>query len=183
MPTNSLGLAIEGLVAMLLVTTIGYCWVLNSRLTRLRADEKALKATVMELIGATDAAERAIGTLKDMVGECERTLTHRLTAANQASTEIAVQIRAGETVLNRLSLITEAARKQPALSREPPPPPRREAPPPPAHAPVAFAVPEPQPDPYYYPQHETRAATARSAAAVAEALVQRAKLRSRGEAA
>ena len=52
MSTTMIGLAIEALVAVLLITTIGYCWVLNNRLQRLRADEKALKATIFELVGA-----------------------------------------------------------------------------------------------------------------------------------
>ena len=36
---HSLGLMIETLVAVLLVLTIGYCMLLNSRLKRLKADE------------------------------------------------------------------------------------------------------------------------------------------------
>jgi Domain of unknown function (DUF6468) len=179
MSTNMLGMAIEALVAVLLVTTIAYCWLLNSRLTRLRADEKALKTTVMELMGATDAAERAIAGLREMVSECDRTLSHRLVAADQASIDIASQIRAGETILNRIALITEAARRQQALSRDPP---MREPayPPPPAHAPMAFAIGDPRSNAH---AEEPRSTTARSAAAVADALVQRARLRSRGEAA
>jgi hypothetical protein len=39
MIANSYGLIIEGLVAVLLVLTIGYCMLLNRRLTRLRNDE------------------------------------------------------------------------------------------------------------------------------------------------
>jgi hypothetical protein len=180
MSANSLGLAIEGLVAVLLVMTIGYCWVLNSRLTRLRADEKALKTTIVELFHATEVAERAIGGLKDMATECDRTLVQRIAAANQASSEIAAQIRAGEMVLNRIALITEAARRQPALAQDPlPREPVRASP---AHAPVAFAMHDPLEMPPSF-LHDNRASTARSAAAMAEALVQRARLRSRGEAA
>jgi hypothetical protein len=59
--SHSLGLAIESLVAVLLMLTIGYCMLLNSRLKRLKADESSLKATIAELITATEIAERAIG--------------------------------------------------------------------------------------------------------------------------
>ena len=55
------GLVIEGLVAVLLIVTIGYCILLNKRLQRLKADEQSLKATIAELITATEIAERAIG--------------------------------------------------------------------------------------------------------------------------
>jgi hypothetical protein len=180
MSTNVVGLAIEGLVAVLLVMTIGYCWVLNSRLNRLRADEKAFKATIVELIAATETAERVIGGLKDMVSDCDRTLSQRLVAANSASTEIASQIRAGETVLNRIALITEAARKQQALAHDPAP--REPSYSSQAHAPVAFAVHDTN-EAAMHPLYDQRAATARAAAAVADALAQRARSRSRGEAA
>lgn len=175
-----MGMAIEGLVAVLLVLTIAYCWTLNGRLARLQADEKSMRQTIGELIGATDSAERAIGILKDMVGECDRSLGQRLSAANMAATEIAAQIRAGETVLNRIALITEAARRQPALS--PDPAVREPNFSSPAHAPVAFAVNDPNETPMH-PLYGQRGSTARAAAAVAEALAERARLRARGEAA
>ncbi|MGY3650691.1 uncharacterized membrane protein YoaK (UPF0700 family) [Bradyrhizobium sp. LM4.3] len=58
---HSLGMAIETLVAILLMLTIFYCVMLNKRLTRLKADEHSLKAVIGELITATEIAERAIG--------------------------------------------------------------------------------------------------------------------------
>ncbi len=39
----SFGLMIESLVAFLLLLTIGYCVILNSRLKRLKADERRSK--------------------------------------------------------------------------------------------------------------------------------------------
>ena len=57
---SNFGLMIESLVAILLLLTIAYCVTLNKRLKRLRADEMALKATISELITATEIAERAI---------------------------------------------------------------------------------------------------------------------------
>ena len=48
-----MGIMIEGLVAILLMVTVGYCIVLNRRLQRLKADEHSLKATIGELITAT----------------------------------------------------------------------------------------------------------------------------------
>ncbi|MGB3273113.1 MAG: DUF6468 domain-containing protein, partial [Xanthobacteraceae bacterium] len=64
------GLVVEGVVAALLIATIGYCTVLNKRLKRLKADEHSLKATIAELITATEIAERAIGGLKLTVRDC-----------------------------------------------------------------------------------------------------------------
>ena len=58
------GLMIESLVAILLLLTILYCVRLNRQLQRLKADEQSLKATIAELITATEIAERAIAGLK-----------------------------------------------------------------------------------------------------------------------
>ena len=65
MSTLPIGMIIEGLVAVLLLITIGYCWMLNRRLQRLRADEEVLRATISELMTATEIAERAILGLKN----------------------------------------------------------------------------------------------------------------------
>ena len=41
-----LGFMIESLVAVLLLITIGYCFLLNRRLKRFKSDEHSLKATI-----------------------------------------------------------------------------------------------------------------------------------------
>ena len=114
--SNGLGLAIESLVAMLLLLTIGYCILLNSRLKRLKADEQALKATISELITATEIAERAIAGLKLTVRDCDQTLGERLRAAERFSGAITGQLKAGEEILGRLAQIAAAARPQQAGS-------------------------------------------------------------------
>jgi hypothetical protein len=108
--SNGIGLVIEGMVAILLVLTIGYCIVLNSRLKMLKADEQALKATISELITATEIAERAIAGLKLTVRDCDLSLGERLRNAEQLSVEIAGHIDDGRAVLERLSRIAAAAR-------------------------------------------------------------------------
>ena len=108
--THNFGLVIESLVAVLLVVTIGYCVVLNRRLRRLRADEMSLKATISELITATEIAERAVGGLKVVVRECDQDIGERLRAAEKFSADIARQIAAGEEILTRLTRIATATR-------------------------------------------------------------------------
>src|SRR5262249_16862311 len=74
-PVNfTFGLMIESLVAVLLLITIGYCVVLNRRLKRLKGDEQALKATISELITATEIAGRAVAGLKATAQDCDGTL-------------------------------------------------------------------------------------------------------------
>ena len=112
------GVAIESLVAILLMLTIGYCMLLNSRLKRLKADEHSLKATIAELITATEIAERAIGGLKHTVRDVNENLGNQLTSAAQMSQQLKNQLAEGESVFRRLSKIAIAAR--PALQPEAP---------------------------------------------------------------
>jgi hypothetical protein len=115
--SHSFGIAIESLVAILLMLTIGYCMLLNSRLKRLKADEHSLKATIAELITATEIAERAIGGLKLTVRDVNENLGNQLTAAEQMSQQLKKQLVQGDDVLRRLSRIAIAAR--PASAAEP----------------------------------------------------------------
>jgi len=105
------GLIIEGLVAILLLVTIGYCVILNNRLKRLKADERALKATIAELITATEIAERAVAGLKTTARECESTLGERLAAAEHCCAELNRQVKAGDVVIDRLARVVVASRK------------------------------------------------------------------------
>src|SRR5438128_3126733 len=117
------GLIIEGLVAILLLVTIGYCIALNNRLKRLKADERALKATIAELITATEIAERAVAGLRTTAGECESTLGERLAVAESCCAELHRQVKAGDLVIERLARVVVASRKldevQPAAAAAP----------------------------------------------------------------
>jgi len=109
---HSLGLAIESLVAILLLFTIGYCMVLNRRLQRLKADEHSLKAVIAELITATEIAERAIGGLKHTVRDVNENLGSQLEAASQMSEQLKGQLSEADNVVRRLAKIALAARPQ-----------------------------------------------------------------------
>ena len=121
---HSLGVVIETLVAILLVLTIGYCMVLNRRLKRLKADEHSLKATIGELITATEIAERAIGGLKHTVRDVNENLGGQLAAATQLSENLKRQLAEGDHVVRRLTKIAIAARPQQADAEVKEPAPR-----------------------------------------------------------
>src|SRR4030081_1371160 len=104
------GIVIESLVAVLLIVTIGYCMLLNKRLKRLKADEHSLKATIGELITATEIAERAIGGLKHTVRDVNENLGNQLTSAAQMSLQLKKQLAEGDNIIRRLSRIAIAAR-------------------------------------------------------------------------
>jgi hypothetical protein len=114
--SNGFGMLIEGLVAVLLLITIGYCILLDKRLRRFRADEHSLKATISELITATEIAERAIAGLKLTVRECDQNLGDRLRTAERFAADISQKIEAGELVLTRLAKIATASRPLAAVA-------------------------------------------------------------------
>jgi len=111
MSANFYGLVIECLVAVLLLLTIGYCLILNRRLARLRADEGSFKATIAELITATDSAERAIAGLKMTVRDCDDTLGERLRASEAVREGLGAQLSRGEQLLSRIARIVAAAQE------------------------------------------------------------------------
>src|ERR1700687_6141381 len=104
--SHAFGIAIESLVAILLLLTISYCILLNARL---KADEHSLKATIGELITATEIAERAIGGLKHTVRDVNENLGNQLTSAAQMSEQLKKQLAESDNVFRRLSKIVVPA--------------------------------------------------------------------------
>jgi hypothetical protein len=127
--SNALGMTIELLVAILLMVTVGYCMLLNRRLKRLKADEHSLRATISELVTATEIAERAIAGLKITVRECDIGLGQRLSRAETMTADFDRRLNSGRDVLNRLSQIVLAGKAtsdpEPAPAPAPPPIPQR----------------------------------------------------------
>jgi hypothetical protein len=119
--TRYIPMVIELLVAVLLVATIVYCFLLNRRIVRLRADEQALKATIGELITATEIAERAIAGLKVTVRECDAVLGDKLKRAEALNAELDERIETGDRVVARVGQIVQAARpaRDPGLEPQP----------------------------------------------------------------
>jgi hypothetical protein len=145
--SHSLGVAIESLVAILLMLTIGYCMLLNKRLKRLKADEQTLKATIGEHITATEIAARAIGGLKHTVRDVNENLGSQLASAAEMSELLKKQLGECDNVVRRLSKIAVAARP-------------------------AGAAPEPEPAPAPAP---ASVSSAKAVAAAAQAFSERRK--------
>ncbi|MFA6266489.1 MAG: DUF6468 domain-containing protein [Pseudolabrys sp.] len=104
------GFLVESMVSVLLLLTILYCVRLNKQIRLLKADEQSLRATIGELITATEIAERAIGGLKQTMREGEQTLGARIQRTEAMSAELERQLSAGEQLLTRLVRITDAGR-------------------------------------------------------------------------
>lgn len=117
-----MALVIESLVAVLLAVTIGYCVLLNRRLKGLRRDEAAMRATVGELLSATETAAQAVVGLKRNVADKEAALASRLAEARTLSLTLEDSVSQGEAILRRLKLISQAARPPAADDARPPRP-------------------------------------------------------------
>jgi chromosome segregation ATPase len=106
----NVGYLVEIMVSILLLLTILYCVRLNQQLRRLKADEQTLRATISELITATEIAERAIAGLKSTMRDGEQNLSERLERIERVTGELDKQLAAGEELLGRVSRIANAAR-------------------------------------------------------------------------
>jgi hypothetical protein len=105
---NGFGVIVEMLVAILLALTIIYCVTLNRRLKLLKADEQSLRATISELVTATEIAERAIAGLKLTVQECEAGLGERLRSADRFTADLDRSVASGQELLTKLTRIVVA---------------------------------------------------------------------------
>jgi len=120
-------LAADILVAILLVATIVSSVRLSRRITKLKADEVALRQTIGDLMVASSTAERAIVGLRATLDECDRTLADRLGTAERYAADLAAHVQAGESVITRIaSIVSQAApgreivrTAMPASQREP----------------------------------------------------------------
>jgi len=117
--TYHFGYLVESMVAVLLLLTILYCVRLNKQLRLLKADEQSLRATIAELITATEIAERAIAGLKSTMREGEQALGGRLQRTEQLSADLERQLMAGEELLGRLARVTGAVRTKEPLPAVP----------------------------------------------------------------
>ena len=116
----NLGYLVESMVSVLLLLTILYCVRLNNQLRLLKADEQSLRATISELITATEIAERAIAGLKATLRDGEQTLGPRMERMETLSEDLKRQLAAGEGLLAKISRIAGVAEPEETLA--PPPP-------------------------------------------------------------
>ncbi|MGL5734697.1 MAG: DUF6468 domain-containing protein [Beijerinckiaceae bacterium] len=160
-------LAIEILVAVLLMATISYCITIDKRLKQLRMDEQTMRKTVTDLATATDNAERAIAGLRQTVAEANSTLAERIDTAERFAADLSINIKAGEDIIERVRQIVETSRKLAAVQ---------------ATAQNRAGSDEPMIESGNFPEGSANTRLA-AAAIAAERLALRARARLRGEAA
>jgi hypothetical protein len=104
------GFLLETMVSLLLLLTILYCVRLNKQLRLLKADEQSLRATISELVTATEIADRAISGLKSTMQEGEQALSQRLERGEVLAAELDLHLTAGNQLLARLIRIAGVSR-------------------------------------------------------------------------
>ena len=104
------GFLVETMVSVLLLLTILYCVRLNKQLRLLKADENSLRATISELVTATEIADRAIAGLKSMMHQGEQALSEKLERGELLATELDLHLSAGNQLLARLVRIAGVTR-------------------------------------------------------------------------
>ena len=109
------GFLVETMVSILLLLTILYCVRLNKQLRLLKADEGSLRATISELVTATEIAERAIAGLKSTMHQGEKLLGEKLLGeklerGETLAAELDLHLGAGNQLLARLIRIAGVTR-------------------------------------------------------------------------
>ena len=108
-----IAMLIEILVCVLLAATISWCVVLDRRLKKLKADEQMMRRTVVDLVAATEKAERAVAGLRAIVTDCDETIASHLRDAERHTADLAGYIRSGDDVIARIARIVETAGGEP----------------------------------------------------------------------
>jgi len=108
-------LFLDILVAVLLVITIGYAWVLNKRLGHLRQDKGELEKMALNFHSATDRAEDSIARLKSNV----ETLQDSMKKAEALRDDLVFLSERGGSAADRLEVAVRAARDEAGVSPAP----------------------------------------------------------------
>lgn len=104
------GLILESLVAVLLIVTIGYCFILNRRLGLLRGDQTELNEVVRVLNEAADRARNSVEHLRRSSVSIAEELSDKITAGRALSDELGVIVESGNSLADRLADASSASR-------------------------------------------------------------------------
>lgn len=109
----SMGLMLEGIVAVLLAATIGYCATLDRRLSAMRSGQDGLRDLIRDLSAATDEAAAAIARLREAGDATGHTLGEQVKRGKALADELGLMVEAGNRIADRLTA-AEPRRAAPA---------------------------------------------------------------------
>ncbi|MCH8924542.1 MAG: hypothetical protein IH924_00215 [Proteobacteria bacterium] len=105
-----ISLILDAIVAVLLITTIGYAVVLNRRLGALRNAKSEIEALIAQFAESTDKAGSGIESLKDETRRSGEALQGKLDAARGLVDDLAFLLERGSSLADRLDGAVGAAR-------------------------------------------------------------------------
>lgn len=97
------GMILESLVAVLLLVTIGYCFILNKRLSLLRNGQSELHDVVRILNEAAEKARSGVEQLRRSSLSIAEDLTEKNRAARALADELSMIVESGNSLADRLA--------------------------------------------------------------------------------
>jgi hypothetical protein len=98
----TLSLIVEIALSLLLTLTVGYCALLERKLSLLRKGQDGLKETISELNTAVTTAGVSMRLLKSAATEISATLETEVTRGRSLADELAVLTASGERIASRI---------------------------------------------------------------------------------
>ncbi len=108
----TVGLLLDGLVAVLLATTIVYCFLLHRRLAELRDAQAEMAGLITRFNAAADRAKSGVDDLKQASAAAGNDLQAEIRKARSLTDELMVMAESGERLAERLEAGIGAARAQ-----------------------------------------------------------------------
>ncbi len=110
------GIAVDLIVALLLVAAIAWAVILDRRLRDLRTGRDGVKQAVMDLAGAAARAESAVAALRQAAEKSGAELAAQQSKARAAADELGLLVGAAEGLAERLAVSRSAPREAPRLA-------------------------------------------------------------------
>lgn len=101
-----IGLILDTVLVVLLVGTLGYAFVLNKALGRLRQDRAEMEALIVDINAAVQRSEAAIQGLRDAAGSIQGEMDSATQAAVTTLDELKLVTGSGEKLADRIERAT-----------------------------------------------------------------------------
>ena len=109
----TMAIALDLLVAGLLVATIAYAIVLNRRLSQLRGGSEQMERMIADFYQATTHAEASLTALKDLTGRNEGDIAGQLNSLTGVRDELEFLVSRAESEGARLEALIREGRDRP----------------------------------------------------------------------
>lgn len=106
-----LNVFVDGLMVLLLVVTIFYCWKLNKRIKVLQDSKSELASIIQKFDESTQMASRSIGDIHTATSRISENIQHKIDKANYLADDLQFMIEKGNKIADRMEGDISASRK------------------------------------------------------------------------